>query len=215
MNLSYTAIKASLSKRRTRWIVGGALLLGTATPSFALFGLGDIVFDPTSYASLVSQLSTLTSMYTTAKSQYETTVASLKNFSIKTAWKTDLNQLKNVNVGNTFGETNGLTVALNSDSTTNANSAWKNGNVSLSTDTTSLLSGQSVGSSTQLSQLAMIEASDAASPDCTTQLVPTARREQQAAPPSRTCSSSNSTAATTRIARCSNSTYSTLDRFSR
>ena len=45
MNISYTAIKASLSKRRTRWIVGGALLLGTATPSFALFGLGDIVFD--------------------------------------------------------------------------------------------------------------------------------------------------------------------------
>ncbi len=59
MNLSYTAFKASLRKRRTRWIVGTALVLGTATPSFALFGLGDIVFDPTSYASLVSQLTTL------------------------------------------------------------------------------------------------------------------------------------------------------------
>ena len=159
MNPSYTAFKASLRKRRTRWIVGTALVLGTATPSFALFGLGDIVFDPTSYASLVSQLTTLTN-------QYNTTVASLKNFSIKTVWKTELNQLKNVNVANTFGETNGLTVALNSDSATTANSAWKNSNVSLSTDTTSLLSGQSVGSSTQLSQLAMIEASDAASPDC-------------------------------------------------
>ncbi len=45
MNLSYTAFKASLRKRRTRWIVGTALVLGTATPSFALFGLGDIVFD--------------------------------------------------------------------------------------------------------------------------------------------------------------------------
>jgi hypothetical protein len=166
MNFSVAAAKSSFKKRRTRWIVGTALVLGTATPSFAIFGLGDIVFDPTSYASLLTQLSTLTNMYTTAKSQYNTTVASLKNFSIKTVWKTELNQLKNVNVANTFGETNGLTVALNSDSATTANSAWKNSNVSLSTDTTSLLSGQSVGSSTQLSQLAMIEASDAASPDC-------------------------------------------------
>ena len=165
MNFSVAAAKSSFKKRRTRWIVGTALVLGTATPSFALFGLGDIVFDPTSYASLVSQLTTLTNI-TPRESQYNTTVASLKNFSIKTVWKTELNQLKNVNVANTFGETNGLTVALNSDSATTANSAWKNSNVSLSTDTTSLLSGQSVGSSTQLSQLAMIEASDAASPDC-------------------------------------------------
>ncbi len=165
------------------------------------------MFDPTSYASLISQLSTLTNMYTTAKSQYNTTVASLKNFSIKTVWKTELNQLKNVNVANTFGETNGLTVALNSDSATTANSAWKNGNVSLSTDTTSLLSGQSVGSSTQLSQLAMIEASDAASPDCLNAVGSyraTEGRNQQ--PPSKTCNSSSSTAATTRTARCSNST---------
>ena len=54
--------------RKKQWILGGALLLCTATPSFAIFGLGDIVFDPTSYASLVSQLSTLTKMYTTATS---------------------------------------------------------------------------------------------------------------------------------------------------
>ena len=59
MNFSVAAAKSSFKKRRTRWIVGTALVLGTATPSFAIFGLGDIVFDPTSYASLISQLSTL------------------------------------------------------------------------------------------------------------------------------------------------------------
>ena len=32
-------------KNRKKWIIGGAALLLTATPSFALFGLGDIVFD--------------------------------------------------------------------------------------------------------------------------------------------------------------------------
>jgi hypothetical protein len=166
MNLSYTGVKAALSQRKTRWIVGGVLFLGTATPSFAIFGLGDIVFDPTSYASLVSQLSTLTNMYTTTKNQYSSMIQSAKNFSVKSVWKTQLNQLKNVNVANTFGETNGLTAALNSDSTTTANTAWKSTNVTLTPDTTSLLSGKTVGSSTQLSQLAMIEASDAASPDC-------------------------------------------------
>lgn len=49
-------------KYRRRWLLGGGLLLLTATPSFALFGFGDIVFDPTSYASLVSQLSLASSV---------------------------------------------------------------------------------------------------------------------------------------------------------
>jgi hypothetical protein len=49
----------TLTNRR-KWLLGaGAALLLTATPSYALFGIGDIVFDPTSYASLVSQLTTL------------------------------------------------------------------------------------------------------------------------------------------------------------
>ena len=47
-------MKFTLNNRR-KWLIGaGAALLLTATPSFALFGIGDIVFDPTSYASLVS-----------------------------------------------------------------------------------------------------------------------------------------------------------------
>jgi hypothetical protein len=46
-------------RKRNKYLLAGGLLLATATPSFAIFGLGDIVFDPTSYASLVSQLTTL------------------------------------------------------------------------------------------------------------------------------------------------------------
>jgi hypothetical protein len=37
--------------RRKKYLITGGLLLLTATPSFALFGIGDIVFDPTSYWS--------------------------------------------------------------------------------------------------------------------------------------------------------------------
>ena len=47
-------MKFNLKKHR-KYLLAGGLLLATATPSFALFGIGDIVFDPTSYASLVSQ----------------------------------------------------------------------------------------------------------------------------------------------------------------
>ena len=166
MKFTSEAVKAALGKRRNRYILGGALLFCTATPSFALFGLGDIVFDPTSYASLLTQVSTLSRMYTTATSQYNTMVANLKNFSIKTMWSTQLNRLKTVNVANSYGETNGLGTALTTDSTTAANTAWQSSNVALTGDTASLLSSQMVGTSAQLSQLAMIEASDAASPDC-------------------------------------------------
>jgi len=46
-------MKFPLTNRR-KWLIGtGAALILTATPSFALFGLGDIVFDPTSYGSLI------------------------------------------------------------------------------------------------------------------------------------------------------------------
>jgi hypothetical protein len=37
-------MKMVLTKPR-KWLLGGAALLLTATPSFALFGIGDIVFD--------------------------------------------------------------------------------------------------------------------------------------------------------------------------
>ena len=37
-------MKLKVNNRR-RWAIGGAVLLVTATPGFALFGIGDIVFD--------------------------------------------------------------------------------------------------------------------------------------------------------------------------
>ena len=90
-------MKVNITKRR-KWLIAGGLLLLTATPSFALFGIGDIVFDPTSYASLVSQLTTIESQYNMLKNNIE-------HFSLKQQWQTTLTALKNVNVANMFGET--------------------------------------------------------------------------------------------------------------
>lgn len=147
-------------KNRRKWLLGGGLLLLTATPSFALFGLGDIVFDPTSYASLVSQLTTLETQYNMLKSNIE-------HFSFKQQWQTALTTLTNANVRNTFGETNGMTTALNSNSPSASTNGWAAATVPVSSDLPTYIGGQTPGSP-QLSQLAMIEMSDSVSPDCIT-----------------------------------------------
>ncbi len=148
------------TNRRNKYLITGGLLLLTATPSFALFGLGDIVFDPTSYASLVSQA-------TTALNQLKTIENNVAHFSFKQQWQTTLTALKNANVKNMFGETSGMSTALNSNSPTASSTAWTAATVPVSGSTTSYLAGQTLGSN-QLSQLAMIELSDSTSPDCLT-----------------------------------------------
>src|SRR3979490_387662 len=90
---------------RRKWLVGGGLLLLTATPSFALFGFGDIVFHPTSDASMVQQA-------TTALNQLKTIESNIAHFSFKQQWQTTLNAMKNANVKDMFGETNGMSAAI-------------------------------------------------------------------------------------------------------
>lgn len=152
-------MKLNLNHRR-KWIIGGAALLLAATPSFALFGIGDIVFDPTSYASLVQQLTTLQMQYNTVKNN-------VTHFSLKQQWQTTLHTLENVNVANMFGETAGISVALNSNSPGTSSNAWKIATVAMNGNASSYLQGQQLGNS-RMSQLAMIETSDAISPDCLT-----------------------------------------------
>ncbi len=149
-----------ISKRR-KWLIGtGAALLLTATPSFALFGFGDIVFDPTSYASLVSQLTTLQTQYTMLKNN-------ITHFSLKQQWQTTLTALKNVNVPNLFGETAGINTALNSNSPSASVTGWKAATVSVNSGTSTYLKGQSLGND-RMAQLAIVEMSDSISPDCLT-----------------------------------------------
>jgi len=147
-------------KKPRKWLILGAALLATAMPGFALFGLGDIVFDPTSYGSLVQQLTTLQMQYNAIKNN-------LTHFSAKQQWQSVLTTLKNTNVKNLFGETNGMTTALNTNSPSASSTAWTAGTVAVPGNTTTYLQGQTPGSA-QLSQLTMIEASDSVSPDCLT-----------------------------------------------
>lgn len=153
-------MKFTLNNRR-KWLLGaGAALLLTATPSFALFGIGDIVFDPTSYASLVSQLTTLESQYNMLKNN-------ITHFSAKQLWQTELHALENVNVASMFGETAGIKIALNTKNPGSSLSGWQTATVPMNRNTSTYLAGQQLGSS-RMSQLAMIETSDGISPDCLT-----------------------------------------------
>ena len=149
-----------LNPKNRKWLLGGGLLLLTATPGFALFGIGDIVFDPTSYASLASQLTTLQTQYTMLKNNIE-------HFSFKQQWRTTLHGLENVNVRNTFGETNGMTTALNTGSPAASTAGWTAATVPVSSDSLAYIGSQTPGSP-QMVLLAMIEMSDAVSPDCLT-----------------------------------------------
>src|SRR6201996_9798712 len=117
-----------LNPKNRKWMIGGAALLLAATPSFALFGVGDIVFDPTSYASLVSQLTTLETQYNMLKNN-------ITHFSWKQQWQTTLTALKNANVTNMFGETAGISVALNTNSPSASLTGWKAATVSVNSGT--------------------------------------------------------------------------------
>ena len=147
-------------KKHRKWLIAGTALLLTATPGFALFGIGDIVFDPTSYASLVQQLTTLEMQYNMVKNN-------ITHFSVKQQWQTTLHTLENANVANMFGETAGISIALNTNSPSTSTTAWKTATVSMNSGASSYLQGQSLGSS-RMSQLAMIETADSISPDCLT-----------------------------------------------
>src|SRR5208337_2407255 len=116
-------------KKHRKWLIAGVALLATATPGFALFGMGDIVFDPTSYANLVKQ-------FTTLQMQYNTIKNNVTHFSVKQQWQAALTALKNTNVKNLFGETNGMTTALNNNSPSASSTAWTAGTVPVSSSTT-------------------------------------------------------------------------------
>jgi hypothetical protein len=147
-------------KKHRKWLIAGTALLLTATPGFALFGLGDVVFDPTSYASLVSQLTTL-------ETQYKMLKNNITHFSLKQQWQTTLHTLENANVANMFGETAGISIALNTNSPSASTTGWKVATIPLNSNASSYLQGQSLGSS-RMSQLAVIETADSISPDCLT-----------------------------------------------
>ena len=104
--------------------------------------------------------------YTTATNEYRTIVSNLKYFSTKSLWRTAQNALLNMPVNNSMGETSGLAATLNGTSTGTAATVWRIMNTALAGTSSSFWQGQIVGDSRRLTQLASVEATDAASTQC-------------------------------------------------
>jgi len=102
-----------------------SLLCGglTIVPAFAIFGIGDLVFDPTSYGELVSELTQLEQEYTQlvktyniVTNQYNQMVTNAKMITSKSRWKALLTPWRFPTATNTYGTTGGWIGALNSGS---------------------------------------------------------------------------------------------------
>ena len=148
-----------ISEKNKRQLIIGIGLFAVATPSFAIFGVGDVVLDPSNWTEAVQEL-------TMATKTYSTVTNNLRYFSAKTLWNTAKSQLSLANVENKLGETAGLQNTLNGNSPGMAGTAWRMMNIANNATSTSYLSGQIAGASATLSSLAMIEATDAISPYC-------------------------------------------------
>lgn len=145
-------------RNRRRLLVGGLLFGIAATPSFAIFGVGDVVFDPTNYAQLIAT-------GTTAYNNWKAFVANVQHFSFKQTWQTQLSQAKQLPFKDVFGETDGMQTAVTTNNAPAAQAAWQNATVPVNAGATAYLSNQNAGSAAR-SQLAMVEAVDATSPTC-------------------------------------------------
>ncbi len=153
-----------IGNNQRRPLSRAAAFLLLATPAFALFGVGDLVFDPSVYAEAIAQVQQAIQMVQTAQSTLTTIQANLQNFTWKSLWRTAQSTLPADSVQNRYGETAGWDTALNTNSPAAAATAWNRANVQVSPGT--YLAGQTPGNSAPLSALAMIEAFDSSSPNC-------------------------------------------------
>src|SRR5947208_16033168 len=93
------------------------LVLSALTPSaFAIFGIGDIVFDPSNYAEAIQQLLQMEQQYTqlvqtyqTLRSQYEQLVWMAKRVPVNMAarYKAVLTPWRNSSAADAYGTTGG------------------------------------------------------------------------------------------------------------
>jgi hypothetical protein len=162
-------------------VIATVALLLIPTPAAALFGLGDIVFDPTSYATLAkiwsSDASTLTKVteelgqlrqiYANGVQTYREAMAMARNVNRFTRlnWLTVGITAVNDATANRFGEAANWAAMVNGNPAL-ASSAWTSATLPMSANSSSFLSGETLGSSANLANLASVEATDGSSTKC-------------------------------------------------
>ncbi len=161
--------------------VAGLLALNLLFPSraAALFGFGDIVFDPTSYATLghiwsqdisnyaklIETVTQLEKIYANGMQMYNLGVAMSKSFNgaNKAQWAAVAQLAVNDYTQDKYGESRAWSQAV-SGSPSQVPNAWQQSTIALSNGIN--LTGQTVGQSPALARLASIEALDGSSTKC-------------------------------------------------
>ena len=162
-----------------------AALLLLPSPAAALFGLGDIVFDPTSYATLgkiwssdagtltkvAEEVTQLEKLYTNAVQTYNQAMAMARSFShaIRMNWLTVGITAVEDATANKYGETANWAALVNGNSAL-ASAAWKNATLPMTDDSSTFLSREALGSSANLTNLASIETLDGSSTKCLSEI---------------------------------------------
>jgi len=158
-----------MSKRRRTVAIAGAIALTTGfvftPPAKAIFGFGDIVFDPTAVAKLIQQIQQYQQMlqneielYQTTKTQYEMLKTNLEQYTNKQLWKTWGVALLQSDVANHYGETAAWNQAVNYGQA--VPTAWSM--ATLPVQNGQFLAQQPLGNSPFLSSLAAVEIQDSA-----------------------------------------------------
>ena len=166
-------------------VIATVALLLIPTPAAALFRLGDIVFDPTSYATLAkiwsSDASTLTKVteelgqlrqiYANGVQTYREAMAMAQNVNRFTRlnWLTVGITAVNDATANRFGEAANWAAMVNGNPALTS-SAWTSATLPMSANSSSFLSKETLGSSVNLANLASVEATDGSSTKCLSEI---------------------------------------------
>jgi predicted NAD-dependent protein-ADP-ribosyltransferase YbiA (DUF1768 family) len=155
------------------------------SPAAALFGLGDIVFDPTSYATLgkiwssdastltkvTEELTQLEAIYGNGVQTYKQAMAMARSFThaSRLNWLTVGITVVADATGNKYGETANWAALVNGNPAL-APGAWKSATLPITDAGNTFLAEETLGSSANLTNLASVEALDGSATKCLSEI---------------------------------------------
>lgn len=158
-----------------------AILLLVPFPAAGLFGLGDVVFDPTSYVTLgkiwssnvstyakvTEEVAQLGKIYAQGMAMYNQAMAMAKRIQSlhRLKWKTVATAFIADETRNRYGETANWPITVNG-SPAWAKTAWQTGTLLVNGNTDAFLRTELLGNSGALAQLASIEEQDGSASKC-------------------------------------------------
>ena len=176
-------------------LIAGVLLNGV--PALAIFGLGDVVFDPSAFATLghiwsenvstgekiVEETNQLIKIYSTGMALYNNAAYMKQRFSsgARNGWMTAVQQGVDNYTGNHYGETVLWPQVMNGAPSL-APQAWVNATVTMQAQQGALSANPSLGSP-QAASLALVEMIDGASVQCMQNLAQYRKNSQANAQP--------------------------------